>query len=46
MNGLPGDYLLEVSKATTLDEAIEAATKVEDMLERKVKESEEASGNL
>ncbi|KAL4571465.1 hypothetical protein LXL04_018225 [Taraxacum kok-saghyz] len=39
VNGLPGDYLLEVSKATTLDEAIDAATKVEDMLERKAKES-------
>ena len=39
VNGLPGDYLLEVGKATTLDEAIDAAIKVEDMLERKAKES-------
>lgn len=41
ISGLPGDYLLEVSKATTLDEAIDAAAKVEDMLTKKEKERRE-----
>ncbi|KAI3724050.1 hypothetical protein L2E82_35815 [Cichorium intybus] len=38
VNGLSGDYSLEVGKATTLDEAIESAAKVESMLEKKAKE--------
>ncbi|KAI3779510.1 hypothetical protein L2E82_09231 [Cichorium intybus] len=38
VNGLPGDYSLEVGKATTLDEAIESAARVESMIEKKAKE--------
>ncbi|KAI3509323.1 hypothetical protein L1887_24520 [Cichorium endivia] len=37
-NGLPSDYALEVGKASTLDEAIEAAARVESMLEKRTKE--------
>ena len=38
LSGLPGDYFVEVGKANTLDEAIEAATRVEDMLAKKASE--------
>ncbi|KAI3690640.1 hypothetical protein L2E82_48797 [Cichorium intybus] len=37
-NGLPSDYALEVGKASTLDEALEAAARVESMLEKRAKE--------
>ncbi|KAI3788522.1 hypothetical protein L2E82_01291 [Cichorium intybus] len=38
VNGLPAEYSLEVGKATTIDEAIESAARVESMIEKKVKE--------
>ena len=38
LSGLPGDYFVEVGKANTLDEAIEAAARVEDMLTKKASE--------
>ncbi|KAL4574756.1 hypothetical protein LXL04_021592 [Taraxacum kok-saghyz] len=37
-SGLPSDYVVEVGKANTLDEAIEAAARVEDMLTKRASE--------
>ena len=38
LSGLPSDYVVEVGKANTLDEAIEAAARVEDMLTKRASE--------
>ncbi|KAI3781120.1 hypothetical protein L2E82_11121 [Cichorium intybus] len=44
-NRLPSDYALEVGKASTLDEAIEATARVESMLEKRAKERQSFGEN-